>query len=455
MTRDVFGASGAPLIQGDGNYSVGLSAGESCGGYQMTSTATIHDSGYYAGYLGNGLSFQLVNSNIPATGPVLSGIQTGVALQTQIELDLSDQAQPASVTAGITVTMIQDHTGSAVNTAAPVTFTYNPTGVAIFINPQSSWSGNSIYDIHLSSAVLNLDGSPLQDANDLLFLTVLDPSQSNVIWQPVNAGAQSFAGTMSRIPVTGGSPVSLHIAPGSLPGYALVLVNSNPLTSPLRVSPQVILDANQRATQSMGAYGQPLSIEEIDAYSLSNQLMNTLSQSAQVTLPFQSQSGLLLNGTAPIRADTLSLWVLDETNHLWVKMPDSQVNTTNGNVTANISQFAVFALMGSAAMDAQSAFVFPDPWRPHGPHAGTGPGQTGTESAGMTFSSLPSQCRIKIYTLTGELVRELQHSDLGGQIGQEVWDGLTTHGEHAASGVYLWRVESASDSKNGKLMVIR
>ena len=99
--------------------------------------------------------------------------------------------------------------------------------------------------------------------------------------------------------------------------------------------------------------------------------------------------------------------------------------------------------------------VFPLPWRPHGPNAGTGPGQTGTDSGGITFSNLPSECDIKIYTVSGSLVRQLHHSDLTGPVAQQVWDGNTSGGEHAASGVYLWRVESSADSKNGKLMVIR
>ena len=73
----------------------------------------------------------------------------------------------------------------------------------------------------------------------------------------------------------------------------------------------------------------------------------------------------------------------------------------------------------------------------------------------MTFNQLPSECRIRIYTLSGELVRELHHSDLVGPVAQEQWDGKTSGGATTASGVYVWRVESDSDSKNGKLMIIR
>src|SRR5581483_4065775 len=107
--------------------------------------------------------------------------------------------------------------------------------------------------------------------------------------------------------------------------------------------------------------------------------------------------------------------------------------------------FSVYAVMGSPDDSATFTTVFPVPWRPHGPNAGTGSGQTGTEAAGMTFTGIPSECTIKIYTIAGDLVRQISHSDTHGSIGQEVWDGRTTGGEAAASGVYLWRVESSSD----------
>ena len=118
---------------------------------------------------------------------------------------------------------------------------------------------------------------------------------------------------------------------------------------------------------------------------------------------------------------------------------------------------ALFLRVSAAHGDGVTAdiYAFPDPWRPHGPAAGLGYGQTGTDAGGITFTNLPSECSIKIYTLSGRLVRTLHHSDTGGAIGQETWDGHVDSGDSAASGVYLWRVQSSTDGKNGKLMIIR
>ena len=114
------------------------------------------------------------------------------------------------------------------------------------------------------------------------------------------------------------------------------------------------------------------------------------------------------------------------------------------------------ALQGAAiAGPVSNVYVFPNPWRPHGPRAGNGSGQTGTDAGGITFANLPPECRIRIYTMSGRLVRDLRHSDAGAAPGLETWDGTTAAGGHAASGVYLYRAESASDGKNGTFMVIR
>ena len=112
--------------------------------------------------------------------------------------------------------------------------------------------------------------------------------------------------------------------------------------------------------------------------------------------------------------------------------------------------------MGSADGSASGHFCLsPCPGVHTASNAGTNAGQTGTEADGIPFSNLPSECSIKIYTMAGDLVRQIQHSDTGGLIGQEKWDVKTTHGDTVASGVYLWRVESSVDGKNGKLMIIR
>src|SRR5262249_37499002 len=139
----------------------------------------------------------------------------------------------------------------------------------------------------------------------------------------------------------------------------------------------------------------------------------------------------------------------------WVKLPSSHFTPDNRSMTASVPSFAVYALMGGPSGSTADVFAFPVPWRPYGPNAGDGSGQTGTLAGGITFTNLPPECTIKIYTITGELVKTLHHSDLTGTVAQERWDVKTDGRESVASGVFLWRAESTVDGKNGKLMVIR
>jgi hypothetical protein len=279
------------------------------------------------------------------------------------------------------------------------------------------------------------------------FMTVLNPHEENVVLQPIPvAGVAQAPAAMS------GRSINLDIPMDSLSDYAYVLVSQDPVHSPLQVDPAVLQEATQKSQASGGAYETPLALQEIAAYNQQGRSMS-LAKSVTFSIGFSGGQGLLTNGGVPIHSETLSLWALDSAHSLRVKMPDSRPD--GSGVMGAVTQFSVYALMGTADTDASTTYVFPLPWRPHGPAAGTNTGQSGTDSGGITFSNLPSECVIKIYTVSGSLVRELHHSDLAGPVAQQVWDGNTSGGEHAASGVYLWRVESSSDGKNGKLMIIR
>jgi flagellar hook assembly protein FlgD len=83
--------------------------------------------------------------------------------------------------------------------------------------------------------------------------------------------------------------------------------------------------------------------------------------------------------------------------------------------------------------------IFPNPLRPAIGHKL------------MIFSNLPANTRLRIYTLAGELVNELNT----GVSGTTSWDGTNQSGQKAASGVYYVYVQGAGDSKTLKVAVQR
>jgi hypothetical protein len=453
MTKDAVGVSGSPYMSSV-DYSLAFAIGEPIAGDTSSQATYLIVSGYFGGQFGNAQNFTVLSSLVgqPGTKTFFQDqLQVGVPYDAPVQISFTDVFQLPTLAGSIQVIAAADHLGNSSGISVPVTLTPDTSNQIVTIQPQTAWTGNTLYDIQISPKLLNLDGAPLDGTYNLYFLTRLNQQEDNVVLNPLTApGLPAAVGTG---PI---EPMSIHLSAESLSAPYTVLSSRNPLSAPLTVDPRIIQTANSKAQAAGGAYRVPLALQEINAYDSNGNLMGPLSVPAELTINYGGGFSAPGAGGALIRPQTLSLYVLDQTHSLWVKIPASQNSEALNTVTAPVTQLSVFALIGNADGSAADTFVFPVPWRPHGPNAGTGVGQTGTEASGMTFGNLPSECTIKIYTVTGDLVRQIQHSDTGAAIqGEEPWDGKTTHGEIAASGVYLWRVESSVDSKNGKLMIIR
>jgi hypothetical protein len=71
----------------------------------------------------------------------------------------------------------------------------------------------------------------------------------------------------------------------------------------------------------------------------------------------------------------------------------------------------------------------------------------------IRFVNVPTQCKIKIFTVAGDLVWEYDHNDSGGNI---EWDAKNRGNEDVASGVYVYRVEGPNGGQMyGRLIIIR
>jgi len=450
ILKDVTTSSGGGTgVQGFG-YSLDFTIGEPVAGVRLQGSGNDSTAGYLAVRLGVGQSLQGVQVRVGGSPYFFqNGVQVGATVQAPIQITFTDQLDPATLTSGIQVRLVIDHLGAPANTFAPINMSYDPAGDTVIVTPQNRWDGNTLYSVDFNQNLLSLNGYSLDKSTSVPFMTALDPSQENVISNTLN-GAQGAAGINGP-----GGAYHLDIPAGALSDFALVLFSPDPINSPLRIDPSLIRDANQKAYLSGGPYQTPVMLGEFAMYNLKGQPINKFFTPATVTLPYNASNGLLAGPNVPIRSSTLSMYILDSTHRLWVKVPESSVSTAGGTISASITQLSAFSLMGSASGSAADVYVFPNPWRPHGPDAGPGSGQTGTEAGGITFTNLPSECTISIYTVTQELVQKIHHSDATGTPKQETWDGKTTGGQTVASGVYLWRVESSVDGINGKLMIIR
>jgi hypothetical protein len=80
--------------------------------------------------------------------------------------------------------------------------------------------------------------------------------------------------------------------------------------------------------------------------------------------------------------------------------------------------------------------------------------EASTNSKILKFVNLPPQAIIRIYSVSGILVKILEHNDAGFG-GEETWDLRSRNNQFVASGVYFYHVESKSGkTKIGRLTVV-
>jgi len=71
----------------------------------------------------------------------------------------------------------------------------------------------------------------------------------------------------------------------------------------------------------------------------------------------------------------------------------------------------------------------------------------------VRFVNVPTDCIVKIFTVSGDLVWEYDHVDSGGNI---EWDTTNRGGESVTSGVYIYRIEDPGGGHvYGRLIIIR
>ncbi len=72
----------------------------------------------------------------------------------------------------------------------------------------------------------------------------------------------------------------------------------------------------------------------------------------------------------------------------------------------------------------------------------------------LAFFFLPPLCKISIFTLTGDLVKEIEHEDATS--GAEYWDMISRNNQKVVSGLYIYVVETPDGDKHiGKFLIKR
>ncbi|MEI7904014.1 MAG: S8 family serine peptidase [Candidatus Firestonebacteria bacterium] len=182
--------------------------------------------------------------------------------------------------------------------------------------------------------------------------------------------------------------------------------------------------------------GQPdlLSTQEGFELSSSNSVL-TAGKNITITLKY-THAGI--NG---FDESKLVIGYFDESRNRWIALQTAKdiAGNTLTAVTSHFSKYAVLQLV--PASNLESSLVYPNPFKP------------GSGSGGVTFGNLTPGVKIKIFTVSGESVRELEETDNDGVF---LWDARNSSGENVAAGIYFYILaDPAGRKKTGKLAVLR
>ncbi|MFA6092121.1 MAG: hypothetical protein WCU88_01040 [Elusimicrobiota bacterium] len=246
------------------------------------------------------------------------------------------------------------------------------------------------------------------------------------------------------------SATAVLIPPYAAPTDFDLMMNPNPIETPVRVSPSIILAANSRLSSMNGGYSVlPQGIVEMGLIKEDGTYHDGLLASpATLSLGYRDDDNDGVVDGSKVRSKTLRIWGLNEQQGIWARVPGSSVDSTAKRVSAAVPHFSVYALVGASDQEVSAVYAYPVPWSPN-----SGDPLLGNRVDGIRFANVPSEGRIRIFDLAGDLVRTLDIP--AGTNGTVPWDVKTNGGRDAASGVYIWLVESGSNKKTGKLMVVR
>jgi len=108
----------------------------------------------------------------------------------------------------------------------------------------------------------------------------------------------------------------------------------------------------------------------------------------------------------------------------------------------------------TARSGAGQVWVVPNPYRAHAPWDRP-PVPGDPFGRHVDFMGLPrARCTIRIYTVAGDLVAQLEHDGRGGD-GQAPWNLISRNGQDVESGIYLFTVESEVGKTVGRFVIIR
>ncbi len=134
-----------------------------------------------------------------------------------------------------------------------------------------------------------------------------------------------------------------------------------------------------------------------------------------------------------------------------------------GSLESSKTKYAKWVVPTGAAAKDNRVRVVPNPYRVDHDYSDfweySYTGEWSEYSRKLRFFNLPPRCKIRIYTLDGDLVQTLYHDDNapGKMVGAEDWNLISRNDQAIASGIYIFSVENldTGEIQTGKFVIIK
>lgn len=311
---------------------------------------------------------------------------------------------------------------------------FHPERQIDIVFAQPGLKSGSLYEVKLTRGVEDVAGNPLKEEYVYYFRTFMNPEEDNIL---------ETAGPTAEM------SMQIQFPKGSLNEPGSVGAETDPGSFPWGFEP----DAREVATQKLfavrGFQGVPLLERFLSQFNSSHaRTSNSLKGPAKIVIPYDDvdNDGYIDQAAAgvpqemKINVNTLGLYLLDEDTQLWVKIPSVQVDKANKMIVAQVYRLGILAVVGGPSNDVSGSYAYPVPY-------------VAKQHQDIKFTNLPDEGVIKIYAISGELVKEIGFAP--GRPDPLSWDVRNSGGEPVAPDVYIYQVESAGNKKRGKIIIVR
>ncbi len=169
-----------------------------------------------------------------------------------------------------------------------------------------------------------------------------------------------------------------------------------------------------------------------------------------VEIPYADADGDGVEDVAGLPVDRLRIFRLNEAARVWEMAADGGANGADPQtkvVRAELGHFSVYTVGAASGQDLNALTVYPNPVD-----------FSRAVRNAVKFDNLSRDATVRIYDLSGRLVRDLPPGSPGndGNSGRAEWDGRDVDGALVSSGLYFYLATDPSGGKaKGRLAVVR